>query len=136
MTESLPVAPLEAVRTAVAQFHAGGYALAIDDVGPNVRDHRLLLDLAFGILKLDKDLVRGSADSAAARAFLADSIAAARAARLTIVAEGIEDVADWDRMAALGIEQAQGFLIARPMAARDVAGWHAAWCAPAPPPAG
>ena len=136
LTESLPVAPLEAVRTAVARFHAGGYVLAIDDVGPDVRDHRLLLDLAFGILKLDKNLVRGSADNAAARAFLADSIAAARAARLTIVAEGIEDMADWNRMAALGIEQAQGFLIGRPMAARDVAGWHAAWCAPAPPPAG
>lgn len=128
LTESRPVARLDELRAAVSRLRASGYQLAIDDVGPDVRDHRLLLDLAFSILKLDKDLVRGSATSDSASAFLTQSIAAARAAGLTIIAEGIEDESVWARMAALGIDQAQGYLIARPLTAPDVLTWHAEWC--------
>ncbi len=128
LTESRPVARLDELRAAVTRLRSAGYDLAIDDVGPDVRDHRLLLDLAFSILKLDKDLVRGSATSDTASAFLTQSIAAARAAGLTIIAEGIEDESVWARMAALGIDQAQGYLIARPLTAPDVLTWHAAWC--------
>lgn len=127
LTESRPLTRLDDLRFAVAQMRASGHHLAIDDVGPDVRDHRELLDLPFSCLKLDKDLVRSSANSAAAQEFLLQSIAAARAAGLDIIAEGVETEAVWERMAALGIEQAQGYLIARPMPAQDVAAWCHAW---------
>lgn len=127
LTESRPLQQLDRLRAAVARLRAAGYSLAIDDVGPTVRDHRELLDLAFSALKLDKDLVRGSATDAAAQDFLLQSVAAARAANMTIIAEGVEDAPVWDRMAALGIELAQGYLIAKPMPAADVHGWFRAW---------
>ena len=127
LTESQPLRQLDQLRAAAGRLRASGYALAIDDVGPAVRDHRELLDFAFSVLKLDKDLVRGSATDPAANDFLLQSIAAARAARLTIIAEGVEDEAVWDRMASLGIELAQGYLIAKPLAAEDVPAWYRAW---------
>ena len=127
LTESHPVSGLDSVRSAVAHYRAAGYELAIDDVGPDVRDHSPLLGLAFSILKLDKNMVRRSVANEPVRAFMLKSIAAARSANLILIAEGIEEPADWDRMAALGVEQAQGYLIARPMPARDVPGWFRAW---------
>lgn len=127
LTESQPLSKLDPLRSAVAWLRHAGFGLAIDDVGPDVRDHRLLLDSSFTTLKLDKDLVRRSATDAAAHAFLLTSIAAARTAHLTLVAEGIEDAALWSRMADLGIEQAQGYLIGKPMRVQDVAGWLERW---------
>jgi EAL domain-containing protein (putative c-di-GMP-specific phosphodiesterase class I) len=138
LTESRPVTRLDELRAAVSRLRAAGYGMAIDDVGPDIRDHRALLDLAFSTLKLDKELVRASASCATARDFLLQTLATARAAQLVTVAEGIETDEMWTRMAELGVEQAQGFLIARPMPPDDVLVWHRAWCArylPEPPTA-
>jgi EAL domain-containing protein (putative c-di-GMP-specific phosphodiesterase class I) len=123
------VTRIDEVRLAVTGLRRAGYGVAIDDVGPGVRDHRALLDLDFSALKLDKDLVRGSRDSAGTQEFLLRAVAAARAARLLLIAEGVEDEDVWDRMHRIGVDEAQGYLIARPLPAEAVAGWHQAWCA-------
>ena len=129
LTESRPVTEIARLRHAIATLRSLGYGLAIDDVGPEIRDHKALLDLQFTALKLDKDLVRESPDSASATSFLDQTIAAARAAGLMIVAEGVEDADIWARMLALGVDQAQGFLVARPLPAAAVPLWHRDWCA-------
>jgi EAL domain-containing protein (putative c-di-GMP-specific phosphodiesterase class I) len=54
---------------------------------------------------------------------------AARAAHLLVIAEGVEDADVWERMRGLGVDEAQGFLIARPMPAAEVARWHGEWIA-------
>jgi EAL domain-containing protein (putative c-di-GMP-specific phosphodiesterase class I) len=129
LTESRPVSEIARLRHAIATLRNLGYGLAIDDVGPEIRDHNALLDLQFTALKLDKDLVRESPDSPSAAAFLDQTIAAAREAGLVIVAEGVEDADIWARMKALGVDQAQGFLVARPLPAAAVPLWHRDWCA-------
>ncbi len=129
LTESQPVTRIDEVRMSVAGLRRAGYGVAIDDVGPGVRDHRALLDLEFSALKLDKDLVRSSRDNPETQDFLLRAVAAARASRLLLIAEGVEDAAVWDRMERLGVDEAQGFLIARPLRADAVAAWHHAWCA-------
>jgi EAL domain-containing protein (putative c-di-GMP-specific phosphodiesterase class I) len=44
-----------------------------------------------------------------------------------VVAEGVETQALWDRLLALGVQEAQGFLIARPMPAAAVPLWWDGW---------
>jgi EAL domain-containing protein (putative c-di-GMP-specific phosphodiesterase class I) len=129
LTESREVERMGEIAAAVSRLRDLGYGVAIDDVGPKIRDHRPLLDLPFTMLKLDKELVRDPAPSAASRAFLADTIAAARRANLTVVAEGVESTEIWAGMARAGVDQAQGFLVARPLPARAVGPWHDDWCA-------
>ena len=129
LTESRPVSEIAKLRHATTTLRGMGYNLAIDDVGPELRDHHALLDMHFTALKLDKNIVRESPDSNEASAFLARTIASARAADLTIVAEGVEDSDIWRRMLRLGVDEAQGFLIARPLPVSAVAHWHRNWCA-------
>ncbi len=129
LTESRPVSEIARLRHAISTLRGIGYGIAIDDVGPELRDHEALLDLQFTSLKLDKELVRESADSSTANAFLTRTIAAARAADLTIVAEGVENKDIWYRMQSLGVDQAQGFLVARPLPAAAVPLWYRGWCA-------
>lgn len=129
LTESRPVSRLADLTAAVSRLRGQGYGLAIDDVGPTLRDHRALLALAFSSLKLDRKLVRDAMDHAVAAAFLRRTIAAAHDAGMLVVAEGIATRRLWAQMAALAVDQAQGYLVGRPMAAGHVAQWHAAWCA-------
>jgi EAL domain-containing protein (putative c-di-GMP-specific phosphodiesterase class I) len=44
-----------------------------------------------------------------------------------VVAEGVETQEMWDRLRALGVQEAQGFFIARPLPAAAVPVWLEAW---------
>ena len=50
---------------------------------------------------------------------------------LTVVAEGVETQEMWDRLRALGVQEAQGYFIARPLPAAAVPVWLEAWRAEA-----
>lgn len=129
LTESRPIERKPDLSNAIARLRAEGYGLAIDDVGPELRDPRDLIGMKFTTLKLDKDIVRESPDSETAKDFLARTIAAARAHGLLVIAEGVEDTEIWDRMKGLGVDQAQGFLIARPLLPRSIERWRKTWLA-------
>ncbi len=127
LTESQPVIELAGLAQATARLRALGYGLAIDDVGPHTREYRALLDLPFTALKLDKDMVLESPLDDVVQRFLLDTLLSARRAGLRIIAEGIRDAATWYRMAALGVDQAQGFLVGRPLPAEAVPLWLIEW---------
>ena len=129
LTESLPLSRLPELRSAACRLREFGYGLAIDDVGPDIRDHSALLDLPFSMMKLDKNVVQDAGNIREARDFLVSAIADAAAAGLTVIAEGIENEATWSQMRDLGADIAQGFLVGRPLRAAAVPAWHRNWCA-------
>jgi len=104
-----------------------GYRVAIDDVGPAVPSLSELLELPFTSLKLDKDLVIRSADEPAILDFLRDTTMRAHAKGMQVVAEGVETVDTWNRMDGIGVDGAQGYLVARPLPAAAVDVWLDAW---------
>jgi EAL domain-containing protein (putative c-di-GMP-specific phosphodiesterase class I) len=65
-------------------------------------------------LKLDISLVRGVHQSAAKRAVIASMVSVGRAVGATLIAEGIEEQAEYDALRELGVPWGQGFLFARP----------------------
>jgi EAL domain-containing protein (putative c-di-GMP-specific phosphodiesterase class I) len=123
LTESRPVDDIPLLRRSLEYLRALGYGAAIDDVGPAVPRLGPLLKLPFTSLKLDKDLVQQVADSAEVRSFLAITTARAKARGFTVTAEGVETTAIWDHMAALGVDEMQGFLVARPLSVAAVPVW-------------
>lgn len=127
LTESRPVSRLGELGAAVTRLRREGYGVAIDDVGPGLRDHRDLLALDFSLLKLDKGLVQDALHCPEAAAFLDGTLAGARAAGMRVVAEGVATAELWAHVAALGIELAQGYHVARPMSAGSLRAWHRAW---------
>jgi EAL domain-containing protein (putative c-di-GMP-specific phosphodiesterase class I) len=129
LTESRPVEDIPLLRRSLEYLRGLGYGVAIDDVGPAVPRLGPLLKLPFTSLKLDKDLVQQVADSEEVRTFLAVTTARAKARGFTVTAEGVETNETWDQMAALGVDEMQGFLMARPLAVNAVPVWWAAWVA-------
>jgi EAL domain-containing protein (putative c-di-GMP-specific phosphodiesterase class I) len=127
LTESRPVDDIPLLRRSLDYLRSLGYGAAIDDVGPAVPRLGPLLNLPFTSLKLDKDMVQQVGDSDEVRAFLADTIARAKARGFNVTAEGVETKSIWDQMAALGVDEMQGFLMARPLAVAAVPVWWDSW---------
>ena len=133
LTESRPVDDIPLLRRSLEYLRALGYGAAIDDVGPAVPRLTPLLELPFTSLKLDKDLVQRVAESNEVRSFLAVTTARAKARGFTVTAEGVETTAIWDEMAALGVDEIQGFFAARPLSVSAVPVWWDAWVEKAAP---
>ena len=127
LTESRPVEDLVTLRVSLEWLRARGYRIAIDDVGPAVPRIAPLLDLPFTAIKLDMSMVRGAEDNPEIKAFLTATIEQAHARRLSVVAEGVETVELWRAMKAMGVDAAQGFLVARPLPVTAVPVWLKAW---------
>jgi EAL domain-containing protein (putative c-di-GMP-specific phosphodiesterase class I) len=103
-----------------------GFRLAIDDFGTGYSSLAQLRDLPFDELKIDRGFVHKSPATAKLRTICAASIRLAHELKMSVVAEGIENDAEWNLMQQLGVEVGQGYGIARPMAADLVPGWCAA----------
>ena len=104
-----------------------GFLLSVDDFGTGQSGLAKLQKLPFTEIKIDRQFVHGSAQSATKRSVVEASIALARSLRMLSVAEGVEDRADWDLLGGLGCDIVQGFFIARPMSEPGLEAWLAEW---------
>jgi EAL domain-containing protein (putative c-di-GMP-specific phosphodiesterase class I) len=132
LTESRPVDDIAMLGRSLDRLRGLGYGAAIDDVGPAVPRLAPLLELPFTSLKLDKDLVQQVAESVDVHDFLARTIAQAKARGMLVVAEGVETEAIWTQMQAMGADEAQGFLAARPLPVAAVPIWWDCWTGQSP----
>jgi EAL domain-containing protein (putative c-di-GMP-specific phosphodiesterase class I)/DNA-binding NarL/FixJ family response regulator len=101
------------------------FRLAMDDFGTGYSSLSQLRDLPFDELKIDRGFVRRSPTTAKLRTICAASIRMAHELKMLVVAEGVENDAEWSLMQQLGAEVGQGFGIARPMAAELIPRWRA-----------
>ena len=106
---STTLARLEAIREL-------GVRIAIDDFGTGYSSLGYLRRFRVDILKIAKEFV-GSADSQEEWAFAGAIVALGRTLGLAIIAEGIEEQGQLERLRALGCEFGQGYLFARPATA-------------------
>ncbi len=127
LTESRPVEDVPGLRRAIERLRAAGYGVVIDDVQPAVPRLQALMELPFTGVKLDKDMVQVLAADTELHDFTLGIVDIAKRRGLTVTAEGVEDAAAWDRLAGLGIDMAQGFLIARPLLAVALPVWLRRW---------
>jgi EAL domain-containing protein (putative c-di-GMP-specific phosphodiesterase class I) len=76
-------------------------------------------------MKVDKSFVMTASGSAESRAVIKSLVDLGHSLGLTLTAEGVEDAATLDFLNDIGCDLAQGYHIARPMSAAQVADWVA-----------
>jgi EAL domain-containing protein (putative c-di-GMP-specific phosphodiesterase class I)/DNA-binding NarL/FixJ family response regulator len=103
------------------------FRLSIDDFGTGNSSLAQLRDIPFDELKIDQSFVHGAWDNDTQRAMFDASVGLARQLAMETVAEGVEDLADWNFLRRHHCDVAQGYFIARPMPAEDFPGWLADW---------
>lgn len=114
LTEQEAVGDYEALGVALAPWRRGGVRVAIDDAGAGFSSLQHVTALRPDLVKIDRELVRGI-DTDPARAAVVEALGIF-ASRLDgwIVAEGVETPGELERLLALGVPLAQGYLLGRP----------------------
>ncbi len=106
----------------LAQIRALGSAIAIDDFGTGYSSLSLLARLPIDYLKIDSGFTRSLDGSDRDRIVVRAIVDLARALGLLVVAEGIENAAQLDRLRELGVATWQGFLKSGPVPGEELLG--------------
>jgi EAL domain-containing protein (putative c-di-GMP-specific phosphodiesterase class I) len=107
-----------------------GVKVSIDDFGSGYSSLAYLRQLPVDELKIDRSFVVGITPSAEEIAIVRSAIEIGHSLGLTVVAEGVETQVAWDILTDLGCDSVQGYLITRPLPARQLGRWLSAGWAP------
>ncbi|HXH01922.1 MAG TPA: EAL domain-containing response regulator [Candidatus Competibacteraceae bacterium] len=127
ITESWLAENLVVALDILSRLRLKGFALSIDDYGTGYSTMEQLKRMPFSQLKLDRFFVRGAGSDPVARVIVESTITMAHRLGMRVVAEGVESREDWDCLAELGCDLAQGFYIAPPMPGAELADWLRHW---------
>jgi EAL domain-containing protein (putative c-di-GMP-specific phosphodiesterase class I)/CheY-like chemotaxis protein len=127
VTESRLMKDLLAQMDILTRLRLKRIGLSIDDFGTGYSSLAQLRDIPFDELKVDRSFVHGAWRDASLRAIFDASLGMGHQLGMRIVAEGVEDLDDWDFLVQAGCDMAQGYLIAKPMPALELTDWIADW---------
>ncbi len=99
----------------LARLRLKGFGLSVDDFGTGYSSLSQLSQIPFTELKIDRGFVSGASGQPRKRAMIETSLDLARKLDLKVVAEGVETIEEWQLLAGLGCDYAQGFLISPPV---------------------
>ncbi|MET1078593.1 MAG: EAL domain-containing protein [Pseudomonas sp.] len=121
LTESILMRDVGEAMRILAGFKRLGLSIAVDDFGTGYSSLNYLKQFPIDVLKIDRSFVdglpTGEQDAQIARAI----IAMAHSLKLSVIAEGVETQAQLDFLRAHGCDEVQGYLLGRPMPARQLA---------------
>ena len=123
LTESVVVGDPVLAAVRLGELRALGVKVSVDDFGTGYSSLTYLKGLPVDEVKIDKGFVDRITVDAADRAVVRGVVDIAHTLGLKVVAEGVEEQAQHDLLRALGVDEIQGYLHARPMAALDAAQW-------------
>lgn len=118
---------LPATRQRLADLKATGSRIALDDVGTAYASLLRLKQLPIDEIKLDQGFIRDLGNSPENLALVQGIRSMAQGLRVKLVVKGVETRSILDAMRALMMDLVQGYAIARPMPADEMARWLNAW---------
>lgn len=137
VTESAPLADFETARLTLVHCQRLGVRIALDDFGTGNASLTYLQKLPAHTIKVDQSFVRDIVNDPHDLAIISGIVTTARMLGLEVIAEGVETPRHAQLLEELSCHALQGYLIAKPMAAAEIAPWIARYRQhrPAPPPA-
>jgi predicted signal transduction protein with EAL and GGDEF domain len=91
-----------------------GIELALDDFGTGYSSLSYLTAFPFDKIKIDKSFIRNLTHQPRSSAIISAIVTLARGLDMSVTAEGVETREEFERLKALGVNFAQGYLFGRP----------------------
>ncbi|SFE92685.1 putative bifunctional diguanylate cyclase/phosphodiesterase [Blastococcus tunisiensis] len=127
ITETAVMTNPERAAFVLTQLQSRGVEVAIDDFGAGYTSLAFLRILPITALKIDRSLIKDMLDQEADEAVTSAVTDLAHRLGFSVIAEGVESLALLDRLAALGCDQVQGYVISAPLPPAALEGWLADW---------
>jgi len=126
LTESSLMEDPKGSLITLERLKALGVELFIDDFGTGYSSLSYLQRLPIDSIKIDQSFVSKMSVSEDSGMIVSSAIELAHHLKLHVVAEGVEDLATWGLLDALGCDVAQGYVIASPIPVDQFQQWAAA----------
>lgn len=107
----------------LAKLRAAGISLAIDDFGTGFSSLAYLEKLQANCLKIDKSFVDKIAESGSGSRIVQTILALGHRLNMRVLAEGIEYENQLQELLAMGCDEGQGYLMAKPMTIKALTDW-------------
>ena len=127
ITESAIMDDPQRAEATLNRLNECGFKLSIDDFGTGYSSLAYLKRLPVDQLKIDKSFVMAMEKVNGDAVIVRSTIDLAHNLSLTVVAEGVENAVVYNLLKKLGCDQAQGYLISKPMPAADYTAWRERW---------
>jgi EAL domain-containing protein (putative c-di-GMP-specific phosphodiesterase class I) len=114
LTEHVKITSYADLHLGLAQLRERGVRLAVDDTGAGYASFNHVLQLRPDIIKIDRSLIANVNADPARRSLITALVLLALDLNATVVGEGVETMAELNTLASLGVDCAQGYLLARP----------------------
>lgn len=124
LTETAVMDDVEHAIEVLSQLQQLGVKILLDDFGTGHSSLSYLASLPLDKIKIDKSFVSKFETDVASRAITDAMLALGHTLNLDIVAEGIESSSALDYFRKHGCQQAQGFLISKPMEGEAFEAWY------------
>ena len=117
VTERYPLNDIEKARKIIAEMHSLGCRVALDDTGTGHGGLAYLQQLGIDIIKIDKMFIDAMAADLGASTIVEVLVELANSLGMGIVAEGVENEEQIQRLRDKGVTSAQGYIFAPPLPA-------------------
>jgi EAL domain-containing protein (putative c-di-GMP-specific phosphodiesterase class I) len=127
ITESTAFGNPAVTMDVLSRLRLKGMSLSIDDFGTGYASFKVLRQMPFSEIKIDRSFVSDVTSSRDSRAIVKSIIDLAANMELGCVAEGVETEETAGLLEQLGVEAMQGYLIGRPMPVAALQDWLSSW---------
>ncbi len=127
LTESAAFTDVARTMDILSRIRLKGMLLSIDDFGTGYSSLKMLRQMPFSEIKIDRSFISDVVTSRDSRAIVKSIIGLATNMDMACIAEGVETEETAKLLEELGVQDLQGYLIARPMPVEAVPAWLAIW---------
>lgn len=121
--ETAAIDDMPQVISTLTQCRSASIQVSLDDFGTGFSSLTIFRQLPVDILKIDQSFVRNMLINKGDQSIVESVISMAKAFDRTVIAEGVETMAQATRLIELGCNFGQGYGIAKPIPASDVIDW-------------
>jgi diguanylate cyclase (GGDEF)-like protein/PAS domain S-box-containing protein len=125
--ETVALADMDQAIDILTECRRLGIRLALDDFGTGYSSLAYFRSLPVDILKIDQSFVRHMLEDPDDLSLVESVVRLAHAFNRHVIAEGVETLAHGALLLKLGCPLAQGYGVAKPMAAEQIPAWIATW---------
>src|SRR5690606_17428257 len=119
LTESILMRDVGSAMQVLTVLKQMGLSIAVDDFGTGYSSLNYLKQFPINVLKIDRSFVDGLPDGEQDAQIARAIIAMAHSLNMMVIAEGVESHAQLEFLREHGCDEVQGYLLGRPMQARQ-----------------
>jgi diguanylate cyclase (GGDEF)-like protein len=123
ITESTIMADHRRAQTILSRLSKMGVRLSIDDFGTGYSSLAYLQELPVDAIKIDKSFVMSMQEDAGNATIVQSTVDLGHNLGLEVVAEGVEDLDVYNKLAELGCDYAQGYFLSKPLEPAKTTVW-------------